>query len=235
MLRDLRHRDRQPEVMDQPGLDGTRHHQALIGLRRINRISRTAHVLWSRIYPLAQNRSQPLTVLDVACGGGDVAIALCHLADRAKLKLTVTGCDISQTALDYARSQASRAGVDVRWIARNVLIDGIDQDYDVIVCSLFLHHLDEEDTVKLLSEMSRHVRSRLLASDLVRSQWGYFLASVGGRLITRSPVVHTDGPLSVRAAYTPPELRDVASQAGLKEAIITRRWPARMLLEWNPS
>src|SRR5690606_41431359 len=60
---------------------------------------------------------------------GDVAIALCHLADRAKLKLTVTGCDISQTALDYARSQASRAGVDVRWIARNVLIDGIDQDY----------------------------------------------------------------------------------------------------------
>ena len=46
MVISLERRDRQPEMMDQPGLDERRHLQALEGPRRANIVSNTARVLW---------------------------------------------------------------------------------------------------------------------------------------------------------------------------------------------
>lgn len=56
-----------------------------------------------------------------------------------------------------------------------------------------------------------------------------------GRLpvLSRSPVVHFDGPASVRAAYTPAELRALADQAGLAGATVRPVFPCRMLLTWS--
>ena len=45
-------------------------------------------------------------------------------------------------------------------------------------------------------------RHAVLVDDLVRSRLGFALVLAGSYLLTRSPVVHTDGPLSVRAALS---------------------------------
>ena len=77
---DLRLRHRVTELMDQPGLDEQLHRKALRGLRRVNWFSRSSGILWSAILGLArQVESRPLRVLDIACGGGDVTMAI---ADR---------------------------------------------------------------------------------------------------------------------------------------------------------
>ena len=62
---------------------------------------------------------------------------------------------------------------------------------------------------------------------------GWLLAHVGTRLLSRSWVVHTDGPRSVAGAFTVAELRELAAEAGLVGAEVAWRWPFRMLLTWR--
>jgi hypothetical protein len=79
----LAQRDRQPEFMDQPGLDRDEHARALAGLRRINFISGTSASLLAPIEKLASKReTKPLQILELACGGGDTAIDLALHARR---------------------------------------------------------------------------------------------------------------------------------------------------------
>ena len=46
MLNRFRCRLREPELMDQPGLEERLHRGALVGLRRINRISGSGRIVW---------------------------------------------------------------------------------------------------------------------------------------------------------------------------------------------
>jgi hypothetical protein len=101
------------------------------------------------------------------------------------------------------------------------------------MCTLFLHHLVQEDAEQLLRRMAKAARRCVLVDDLVRGRTGYFLAWAGARLLTSSRIVHVDGPLSVRSAFTLPEVRALAEKAGLHGARFRRHWPQRFLLSWR--
>src|SRR5262249_23473141 len=101
--------------------------------------------------------------------------------------------------------------------------------FDVITCSLFLHHLGEDAAIELLQRMS-HAAGVILVNDLRRSLPGLVAAYAGSRILTRSSVVRTDALLSVRAGYTMAEARGLATAASLKSARIMPRWPFRWLL-----
>lgn len=225
-------RHRQQELMDDPDLDDQLHHQALAGLRRINTISGTVGTIWKPIEQLAHKRAGTIRILDVACGGGDTAIALARRAQRARLPMQVAGCDLSSTAISYATNNAESQGVDVRFFQADALGNNLPTGYDVIYCSLFLHHLDDEDVVRLFRSMKTAAGQLVLASDLRRSRLGYVLAWAGTRLLTRSRICHVDGPLSVEGAFTPREILALAARAGLDHPQLTRHWPQRFLLRW---
>ncbi|MFO0844217.1 MAG: methyltransferase domain-containing protein [Gemmataceae bacterium] len=198
----LSRRDRRPEVMDQPGLDPARHRQALAALRRINRLSRSAAALFGPLAGLhADLATAKLRVLDVASGGGDVAVRLWKRAARAGLDWRVTGIDVSPVAVEHARRHALGEGAPVRFTTLDALRQPIEGDFDAVVCSLFLHHLDEDDAVALLQVLARVGEGGprlVLVHDLDRSLLGLWAAVAVGRLLTTSPVVRTDGPRSVR-------------------------------------
>jgi SAM-dependent methyltransferase len=221
--------------MDQPGLDERLHHQALEGLRRGNVVSNTARVLWSGLEAAGVLASpQPIRVLDIACGGGDVALGLAQLARRRGIELDAHGCDLSPLAVDHARAAAERAGnATARFFQLNALEDPLPTDYDAIYSTLFLHHLEEADGLKLLERMGAATRRAVLVDDLVRSRLGFMLVWAGCYLLTTSPVVHTDGPLSVRAALSLDEARALAERAGLQGATFRRHWPERFLMTWR--
>ena len=105
--------------------------------------------------------------------------------------------------------------------------------YDVAMCSLFLHHLTNDEAESFLRKMAAAACQLVLVNDLRRSMTGLALAYVGTRLLSRSPVVHIDGALSVRAAFTLAEVRELAERAGLRGAIVMRQWPYRYLLTWR--
>lgn len=232
---DLGRRDRHPEVMDQPGLDPGEHARALAGLRRINAISGLAGSLLKAIEPLARRQgTAPLQVLELACGGGDTAIALALMARRRGLALDVRASDLNPEAVAIAQAQAHRRGAPVSFEPGNALTPpDAPGEADVVLCSLFLHHLDDNDAERLLALMARRARRLVLVNDLVRSRLGYALAWGGTRLLSRSWVVHTDGPLSVRAAFQPAEVLAMATRAGLAGASLQRCWPERYLLRWE--
>merc|ERR1711965_215113 len=96
------------------------------------------------------------------------------------------------------------------------------------------HHLDPPDVVQLLKGMAARARQLVIVDDLIRSRLGYSLAWIGTRLLSRSWVVHYDGPLSVKAAFTPEEILDLASQADLGDCVLERTWPERYRLCWRP-
>lgn len=230
----LKQRHLQPEIMDQPGLDSGQHERALRGLARINFLSRSAGILWPSIHALAQIRKpHPLKILDLACGAGDVPIRLWLTAQRHQVSLDILGYDLSPVAVEHARQRAQKAGAAVQFAVRDVLNDPLEADFDVVTSSLFLHHLNEDQAVKVLSRMAGAARNLVLVNDLVRSAFGWWMAWVGTRLLTRSSVVHTDGPRSVEGAFSYAEARALALQAGMEGVTVEGRWPARYLLTWR--
>ncbi len=238
--------------MDAVDLDPAKHVHALRALARVNRVSLVAARVWREILLLNQVRHDqvphaagrhdggahhrggdgPLRILDVACGGGDVPVDVARRAQQAGIPLVVHGCDSSLVALEHARYEAERRGVEAHFFARDVVAEGLPGGYDLVCSSLFHHHLSREDAVGLLRDMADAGRS-VLVQDLLRGPLGYVLAWFGLRLLSRSEVAHVDGPRSVRAAFTLPEVRAMAAEAGCEGAVVRRGWPERFVLAWR--
>ena len=222
------------ELMDEPQLPKNRLIEALRGLERINWWSGSAGILWPPIRTLARESSyRPLRLLDVASGAGDLPIRLWRKARRADINLRVAGCDLNPQAVDFARRQAAQKSSDVHFFACDATAGNFGADYDVVVSSLFLHHLEDDQAICLLQAMARAARRLVLVNDLVRSRAGYLLAYSGTRFLSASDVVHSDGPLSVERAFTIEEVTRLAQEAGLAGCKIERRWPCRFLLSWH--
>ena len=254
---------RQSELMDDPALPAAEHMHALDALARINALSLTSlHIARAITRMLAtdsmalqahRDPGQPLHVVDVACGGGDVTVSLARSLRRRLAQGTtgtrtidVTGLDISPRAVDRARQRVCRQAArrpcspppagqadmcTVSFAVSDILSDGCPS-CDVATCSLFLHHLDDDDAIRLLISLSHAARVGIVVSDLLRTAAGLVLAVVGTAVLSGSRVARVDGPASVRAARTRVEYRELFDRAGLHEATIHRVWPERVLISW---
>ncbi len=219
--------------MDQPNLTEEQHCHALIGLKRINCLSNTAAQLFQRLQLIYhETPERPLRVLDIACGGGDIALALADRSRRQGLPLEIDGCDISSYALRHAREQARHKGIQTGFFQCNAL-ETLPEGYDILLSSLFLHHLSEEEVISLLKRMACVSRVGFIISDLCRCRYGRLLALSAPRLVTRSPIVHSDALRSVDAAFTMEEIQHLAQKANLRNLQVHRAWPARFLLQWR--
>jgi 2-polyprenyl-3-methyl-5-hydroxy-6-metoxy-1,4-benzoquinol methylase len=221
--------------MDDPHLAEKDHHLALHGLRRVNQLSRTAKVIAGAIIQhCAKEKLTSVRILDLACGGGDVTVRVAKLLKQAGVSAEVHGWDVSQTAIHFARQQGgNNNSLGVQFDIANALVDVPQKSFDVVYCTLFLHHLSDEDANRLLGAMWKMASQLVLIDDLRRSMMGYVLAVVGCQLLSRSPIVHVDGPLSVRAAFTEAEIVQLSDRGALPRPKIERHWPHRFLLTWN--
>jgi hypothetical protein len=117
----------------------------------------------------------------------------------------------------------------------DVLDEPLPTGFDAVMCSLFLHHMKEDEAVLLLTKMRQAARRIVLVNDLLRSDRGVWLVYLASRLVTSSAVVHVDATRSVRAAFTEAEIRGLARRARMHGAEVSRRWPVRLLLRWMPA
>jgi len=155
------------------------------------------------------------------------------LARRLGPAFHVTGIDLSPRAAARAAEHAAKRAVEnVSFEVCDVLADGCP-DCDVAVTSLFLHHLDDDAAAATIRSLARAATRGGVISDLVRSRRGLLLAHLATRVLTRSRVAQVDGPLSVRAARTLPEYRQLMEQVGLPAPRIAATWPERVLITWH--
>ena len=220
--------------MDDPALDHQMHDSALKALGRINLLSRSQNRVIQTIRTNFGKTTGPLKILDIASGGGDMALGLSQFAKRHSLPWEVAGTDISAHAVDYASQRAREMGLETSFYRLDAVNQSLPQKYDIVMCHLFLHHLSEEDAGKLLKNMAASASRLVLIDDLLRSRLGYGLAWVGCRLLTRSWVVHHDGPASVKSAFRMDEVSSLANAAGLTNHKIMKHWPERFMMTWSP-
>jgi len=225
----LRNRERIPELMDDPGLDPVEHRRALAGLARINRVSGSTGVLWPTIARLARELKRPIRVLDVATGSGDVPAGLLRKAQRSGVSLEVAGCDLSPTAVATAQANCPEG----QFFVHDAIADPLPAGFDVVTCSLFLHHLSSDDALSLLIRMRDAAGQLVLVNDLARSRFSYLGVWLACHLLTTSRVVRFDGPASVRSAFTAVEALAVAERAAMTGATVRSKFPARFLLTWR--
>ena len=223
-----------PEVMDQPHLHPDHHRTALSALARLNWWSGASRPYRALLRRVADEvRPRPVTLLDVATGGGDVPVALGRWARRVGIELRIAVCDNNPRAVRLARERAAHRDLTFEAFVHDITRDEIPKLYDVVTCSLFLHHLAHPVAVEAVRRLACAADRRLVICDLARTRTGFLLATVASRFLTRSPVVHTDALLSVRAAFTPGEAIRLAHEAGLRGAVVHRCWPQRFRLCWS--
>jgi ubiquinone/menaquinone biosynthesis C-methylase UbiE len=108
-------------------------------------------------------------VLDVACGTGTLAIELKKDHPQAK----VSALDGDRTILQRAKAKAKEAGVKVdfqRGMSNEMPYDA--RSFDVVVSTLFFHHLTDEAKADTAEEIRRVLRlgGRVLIADWGRPQ-----------------------------------------------------------------
>ena len=102
---------------------------------------------------LAQAALRPgQRVLDLACGTATLTIA----AKQSQPQAEIVGLDGDPEILGRARRKATEAGVDLRFDqALSNQMPYPDATYDVVVSSLFFHHLDRDTKLATLREVRR--------------------------------------------------------------------------------
>lgn len=224
------------ERMDEPGQDPAELGRSLADLRHVNRWLGGSRVVLHHLDRLVARHPRPAyRVLDVATGSADIPLKVSAWARRKGIRMEIVATDLHATTLDFARRQAA-GDPDVRVEAADALaLPYADGAFDFALCSTALHHFDaREDLLRVLGELSRVSAAGGIVNDLRRSRpalaGAYLLAATFWRA---HPVTRHDGPLSVRRAFTPAELRDLARAAALPGARVHRHEPFRVALVWE--
>lgn len=181
-----------------------------------------------------------LSVLDAAAGGADFALEITRWsAERKHFDPHVTVADVNPQILQLAEQRLASSGGGLPHgpaldftLADATDLPFADRSFDIVSCSLALHHFDPPQAVAVISEMNRVARLGIVINDLVRSWFnlaGYYLLL--RRRFSGNPLLLHDGPLSIRRAYTSGELANLAARAGI-DRVRFCRIPGYRLAMW---
>ena len=94
---------------------------------------------------------KPVQTLEIGCGAGNFSLLL------AQHGYTVTGVDISPTAVDWAKDRAKAVGMDVEFLVDNVvhLSTFGEASFDLVVDGHCLHCIIGEDRAVCLAAVCR--------------------------------------------------------------------------------
>jgi ubiquinone/menaquinone biosynthesis C-methylase UbiE len=158
-----------------------------------------------------------MLVLDVASGGCDVGEALV-----SRRRCQVVSLDMNPRGLKFARQTAPVAGDALQ-------LPFADNTFDAVICSLSFHHLTNAECVSVLREMWRVARRIVIVNDLHRNRVAHASIRILSALFSRSTMFRNDSAASVRRAFRPAELGEVAVKAGVP-ARVYRSFPYRLVL-----
>lgn len=219
------------ELMDDLSLDAGVLRQALRGLSRLNVIGGSSRAVWPAIRSWANSQKLgELRILDIACGLGDVTTALATAARREGYRVAALGLDINPNTVALARERLGSNSPHIQFERFDALTQALPAGFNVIVCSLFLHHLKTKDAATLIRRMNTASSGIWIVNDLVRHPLSYGIVWVGTHLFSRSQIVRSDGLASVRAAFRASEIRTLLQEAGIEDYRITRKHFWRMLV-----
>lgn len=201
-----------PELMDVAEAATPALERDLANLESLNRRFGAHKLVLDHVAPLLARR-QPLRLLDLGTGAGDIPREIVLRARRAGCPVLLTAVDRQEPTLVIARKFAADFP-EIRFVQDDILTFTEDNPFDVVTCNLVLHHLEESDAIRLLRRCRELTRGAALVTDLRRSR----LAQAGIVAVTalfyREPMTRHDARLSAERAFSFAELGKLAVAAG---------------------
>jgi 2-polyprenyl-3-methyl-5-hydroxy-6-metoxy-1,4-benzoquinol methylase len=223
-------RSNRQEIIDHPDHPPHVLEPALREIQWVNRYLSGWRVLRSCLPSLLAHipAEQVVTVLDLGTGSADLPRAMARWGRRHRRRLRITAVDISAPTLRFARREVQ----DEPWIqllqADMRRLPFAPHGFDLVTCSLFLHHFDPEGAVNLLRIMAGQARHAILVNDLHRHRVAHWSIWLLARLARCSAMFRHDAPLSVLRAYRPREIAALLREAGLERCRVVRHFPFRL-------
>lgn len=233
-MQSLKTRSMDLEIMDDLDCDGEVVEQTLRELEFINSTLGGNDISIGGLNSLLGKRNgQVFKVADLGCGGGDMLQLFKKWADTNNKHLELCGIDANSFIIDYARENLK--GIqNVSFKTENVFNKSFTvQKFDIIHCSLFLHHFTEEELVHLFTKFKDQVRIGFIINDLHRHWLAYYSIKVLTQLFSKSSMVKYDAPLSVRRAFRKKELQDILRKAGITNYQLKWKWAFRWQLIYS--
>jgi len=202
-------------------------------LEQVNRVSFGYRPTLEWLQQFVLETNHPLHIVDVGCGGGDMLRRIESWSAQKRGVVRLTGVDLNPNAIRAAREFTS-ADSRIEWIAGLAYSLDPDSDpIDVVISSLFTHHLTDDEIVRFIEWMERVARHGWLINDLYRSRTPYLWFKMLAAAMRWHRFVRHDGPVSFQRAFLPHEWKHYAQRAGLsaREVCISNVWPARLCVK----
>ena len=200
------------ELMDRPQPVSPELERDLENIRQLNR--------WFGSYALISmflsgwiKPGSRLRIVDLATGSGDIPRLIAECGRKIGAELRIDALDRQSATLEIAQ-KLSVPYPEISFVEGNILEWRPAEPYDVVFCTLALHHFSDDDAVRVLQRCRELSHKFVLVSDLRRS----WMATIGVHLLTatmfREPMSKHDARLSIARAFSFSELNQLAKRAG---------------------
>lgn len=217
-----------PEWMDEP-CSYEEFRACLIDLAQVNRLTLASRPMlhWLDTLIASHPQSQPLRIVDVGSGGGDMLRSIARWAKRRSIAVELTGIDLNPYASRAAR-EFTPASLHIAWVTGDAF--SYTQPCDAVISSLFTHHLSEPEIVRFLTWMETVAQRGWFVNDLARETTPYQLFSILAAAAGWHKFVRHDGPVSFRRAFREDDWQRMVVAAGIApQSIALERWtPGRL-------
>ena len=161
------------------------------------------------------------------CGGGDMLRIISSWARRNNIEVSLIGIDANPHIIDYARQNLHDVA-DVSFLHADIFSNEFSElKFDVVIGTLFFHHFTQDQLIGFFSQMRKQLRVALIINDIHRHYLAYHSIKILTKLLSKSPMVIHDAPLSVERAFSRDDVRHVLIKSGFENFEIAWKWAFR--------
>jgi SAM-dependent methyltransferase len=224
------------EMIDRPGHPYAEVERSLRDIQWVNRNLAGWTVLRRYLPRLLAGvpADRAVRILDLGTGSADLPRAMVAWGRDRGRELRVIGIDNNPEVMECARRECAEEPA-VRLVQADIFhLPFPPGSFDLVICSLFLHHFEPPEAVRLLRAMAAQARHGLLVNDLQRHRLAYWGIWILSRMMLKGELFRHDAPLSVLRAYRVEELRPLLREAGLSGLAVDRVFPFRLAAHGRP-
>lgn len=221
------------ELLDAPNIPKELLFKNLRELDVVNRLLGGHTITLFGIKKLVTDKNKIYRIVDIGCGGGDAMKQIAKWAKANKFKVELIGVDMNADAIQFMKEECKEFSN----------ITGIVNDYrdylksntdvDIVHCSLFCHHLKDDELIELFQYMNQYAKVGFIINDLQRHWFAYYSIKFLTRLLNGSTLVKNDAPLSVLRGFRKEELNTLLDKSKVKDFSIKWKWAFRYLTVKN--